>query len=171
MHWTFWIAAALALGLITVACRASGDESTGKPGDKQVGENALPGTYQSLEVMRMLTGTMSAADCEGLVVCRDEDSFQELWQRHTSRDLPAPAAPEVDFEHHFVVALFAGDRNSAGYGVEIQRISPSEDGVIVFAAESTPKEGMAQATVMTSPFEMVVVPQFDGTAELVWQGR
>ncbi|MEZ6003706.1 MAG: protease complex subunit PrcB family protein [Planctomycetota bacterium] len=160
--WIWLGTAALGVGLMAIACRS-------KPVDPV--EPAAGVLEGSMPVEHLLDGSQSGYDCEGLVVCRDTDSFAELWRKHASRQLPAPAVPDVDFNTQYVLALFAGSRPSSGYSVHIDGVTAGKRSTMVFAREQKPDPGLAQATVMVSPFTMVLVPQFDGPAELIWESR
>ncbi|HPF13533.1 MAG TPA: protease complex subunit PrcB family protein [Planctomycetota bacterium] len=161
MHWSGWVGAAVVLSIVLVACRR---EPLAEPQDPiyEGGTAAL---------MRVLQGANSGVDCQELVVCRDSATFAELWARHGRLQMPAPSMPELDFDHFYAVCLFGGSRPSGGYSVTIEGLEPTKDGVRVLAHEEEPEPGSAQITMMTAPFEIVAVPQFEGTAELVWTGN
>ncbi len=62
---------------------------------------------------------------------RTKAEWAELWKTAWERDAPA-----VDFEKYFAVAVFAGLRNTGGYGVDF--IPPVlEDGSVIIAYRVT----------------------------------
>lgn len=160
MHWGWIVGAALLAGLVLAACRR----------DPGLGPQDPPhGSHGDAQVLRMLEGTVSGIETDGVFVCRDAESLQRFWAEHTRLQLPTPPAPEVNFEGLCVVAVFCGDRPSGGYGVTIEAVKPDGvDGMRVIARETKPEPGSAQVTMMTRPFELVAVPRFTGPVELEW---
>ena len=69
-----------------------------------------------------------------------------------------------------VVAIFAGERPTAGYGVTVESVTVGTAGqsLAVVAREVKPPEGGAQAQMVSSPFSMVAVDASEGTPELTW---
>lgn len=159
MHWGWMVGAALSLGLVFAACRR--DAAHGPEGPRD-------GALAPELVQRVLQGTVSGVEADGVFVCRDDESWQRFWSEHTRLQLPTPAAPEVDFGESCVIAVFCGDRPSGGYAVEIDTIERVGEGLRVYARETRPEEGSAQVTMMTMPFELVAVPRFAGPVELEW---
>lgn len=82
-----------------------------------------------------------------------------------------PSLPSLDaefFKERLVVAAFLGDRNTAGYSVEIRRASNGT----VWVAGYGPGKGSMVAQVITAPFKVVSVPRHPWSgleSEGVWQ--
>jgi len=89
---------------------------------------------------------------------------------HLRKLVPAlPSLGEEFFKERLVVAAFMGDRNTAGYSVDIKRAS---NGAIWVAAYG-PGKGSMVAQVITAPFKVVAVPRHPWSgldAESLWQG-
>ena len=158
-HWSWILAAALLLSLVLVACRR--DAAHDSHGGAQ-------GVLGSESILRLLQGSQSGIDADGVLVCRDAESFARVWAEHTRLQLPTPPAPDVDFEEWCVIGVFCGDRPSGGYAVNIESIERVGQGLRVIAREIGPEPESAQVTVMTMPFEFVAVPSFVGPVELDW---
>jgi len=66
----------------------------------------------------------------------------------------------LDFDHHFVVAVFQGWRPTLPTpqsGVEVQGISRKEGRITIYAQFYKPVEGYEQKDVVTSPYHLVTM--------------
>jgi len=90
------------------------------------------------------------------IVVRTPDEWQVLWALHAG---PDTAAPAVDFDSTIVAAAFAGERPTAGQGIEIIGAIGEPDGVRLMVEERAPGSGMVAAQVLTSPFHIVSFPR------------
>ena len=107
------------------------------------------------------------------VVARTDDEWRTLWATHAG---PGDDAPDVDMTSVNVAAAFAGEKPTAGYGLEI---SAAEHGAAEYAehAETRPRgitlvvnereapSGRVLAQIMSSPFHIVSVPK---GVEITW---
>jgi PrcB C-terminal len=110
---------------------------------------------QATIVFAMLAqGTNSQITEARQVVVRTADEWQTLWKAHG-----ATAAPPVDFSKSMVVGVFLGERNSAGYGVQITSVRQTPDAIVVEYRERRPAPGSMTAQVITSPFQLVSIPR------------
>ncbi len=91
---------------------------------------------------------------------RNEDEFASLWLAlHSDDSMPVPV---VDFEAHDVLAVFEGERPSAGYDISIVSVMDQGDGTLaVTILHEEPGATCITNSVITSPFELVVVPKLD----------
>ena len=111
-----------------------------------IGTESAPMTFTTLD-----RGTISQIDTARTVVVRKAAEWQSLWREHAGdRELPA-----VDFAQSMVVAVFAGSRPTGGYAVEITRIEPRDDGVVVTYRERRPSPEDIVTQVLTAPFHIV----------------
>ncbi len=88
------------------------------------------------------------------VVARTDDEWRALWAAHAG---PDGQAPDVDMRSVTVAAAFAGEKPTAGYGVEIQL----RDGTLVVDEQHAAPGGIL-AQVITSPFHIVSIPKSTG---------
>jgi hypothetical protein len=96
-------------------------------------------------------------------VVRDGAAWAQLWARHAATQSPPPARPEVDFSRFMVLAVFAGGKPSACYGVQVTGVVPvGANGVQLRWREPEPPAGMMCASVMTFPAQFVQVPRVNG---------
>lgn len=88
----------------------------------------------------------------------ESKDWQDFWQQHKSSQQPPPPVPDVDFTKYQVATVFAGEKGSGGYSVEIMGVS-REDGAISLKVNYTMLvEGGAIAS-LTQPFHIIQIPQ------------
>lgn len=151
---TTGVAVALSV-IVLAACRTSAEGS----------EHA---TQEVLALEEIGGGVTSGVTESGLYVLRDQASFDALWRQHTRLSLPTPPTPEVDFESSMVVATFAGQKATGGYGVRIEEVchmpETADRGsqIVVRTSETVPEADVMTTQMTTSPFHMVRVKRMDG---------
>ncbi|MBI3047225.1 MAG: protease complex subunit PrcB family protein [Acidobacteria bacterium] len=95
------------------------------------------------------------------VVVRSLDDWRALWKAHGSSQPP----PSVDFSRSMVVAVFLGERPTAGYEVEITAVKAQGGRAVVEYVERRPAPDALVAQVLTSPFHIVSLSRSAGTPE------
>lgn len=103
-------------------------------------------------------------------VVTDPVAFAALWARHGAVQTPTPPMPQVDFDQYSVLAVFVGERNTGGYGVEVLTVRTAEGKVTATIARKVPGDG-AGTGVTTQPYHIVRIPKVDAQAvlEVVWR--
>jgi len=99
------------------------------------------------------------------VVVRTPEDWRILWALHAG---PDAAAPAIEFDSTIVAAAFAGEKPTAGYGIEIIGAIGDMDGVRLIVEEHPLGPGMLAAQVLTSPFHIVSFPRTE--REVRWSG-
>jgi hypothetical protein len=90
-----------------------------------------------------------------LVLVSDADEKQQLESllpvalKGTIRELP--------LDHQVLIAVFQGEKQGSGYGVEIMRIVDKQPGVYIYARFATPQRGQLQEGGQRSPVAVVSV--------------
>jgi uncharacterized membrane protein len=92
-------------------------------------------------------------------VVRDPRAFAAIWAAHAGR---AARPPVVDFESRMVAAIFAGERPTPGYSVEITGTRRDDSALVVLADERQPDTAQVVAQVLVSPFHIVTLARDDG---------
>lgn len=121
-----------------------------------------------LPIQTLTQGTLSGVSEASCVALRSDEELVALWARHGNLQLPLPQPPSIDFGASMVVAVFLGQRPSAGYGVEISQVDhvpgagDEPASLMVRAVETGPAPGAAVAQVVTSPFHVVQVERAEG---------
>jgi uncharacterized membrane protein len=96
-------------------------------------------------------------------IVRTVEEWRTLWAVHAG---PDAEVPDVDLVNATIAAAFAGEKMSAGYGIEIARADPIPGGVRLVVVEQRPGPGMVTAQIITSPFHIVSVPKTAG--DVAW---
>lgn len=117
----------------------------------------------------MSVTTIAKGDGSGIttarrVVVRTGEEWRALWAAHAG---PSAEAPSVDFGTQMVVAAFAGERPTPGFGVEIAGIRRDGQTLAFVVNEYRPAPGMLAAQVIVTPFHIVAIPRFDGEISFV----
>ena len=113
--------------------------------------------------------TIAKGDGSGIVeprriVVRDAVEWRALWAAHAG---PAEPAPAVDFAADMVAAVFAGERPTPGYEIEIGETRLEGAVLAIVISEVPPARGMMAAQVIVSPFHIVRLPRHEGEVRFV----
>jgi uncharacterized membrane protein len=100
-------------------------------------------------------------------VVRDRASFVAIWEAHAGRDVPAPP---VDFESRMVAAVFAGERPTPGYEIDVVGTRREDTALAVIVAERPPDPALVAAQIIVSPFHIVTLPRDDGEVRFTGAG-
>ena len=85
--------------------------------------------------------------------------WTDLWEQLHRYAIPQPALPEVDFTQHTLLAVFAGEKRSGGYTVRVERVTRTDQAVIVHVAETAPGPGDITIALITYPYQVVKIPR------------
>lgn len=91
-------------------------------------------------------------------VARTPAEWAALWKEHAGN---APA-PKVDLSKATVVAVFLGERMSAGYAAEITSVRADGSALVVLWRERKPGADQMTAQIITSPAHLASIPAFAG---------
>ena len=142
-------------GLALAGCGEAGD-----PGDQPAAP--LPSTGDpgggaaDVEILTVAKGADGPRQA-GQVVARSAADWQEAWARHGGPGSAPSLPPEVDFARQVVVAVFQGQRPSAGHEVIIESVRDRAGGLEVGYASVAPGPDCFTASVITFPFHVVAV--------------
>ncbi|ALG70187.1 hypothetical protein VY88_08880 [Azospirillum thiophilum] len=134
--------------LLLAACQG-GDRADG---------NLLPAQAEAGSVWQ---GDRSAAAERAHVVARDAAEWTALWAR------VGEPAPGVLPGGRMAVAVFLGPRDTAGYGVAIDRVQQAGAELVVGYRETVPGPAQAVAQSRTSPYAIRLLPSVAGTPKFV----
>lgn len=93
------------------------------------------------------------------VIVRDASEWGALWAVHAGLEAESPA---IDFSTRMVAAVFAGERPSPGFGIEITGARQWGAGLEVLVEQRSPAPGMMAAQVLSTPFHIVSLPRHFG---------
>ena len=121
----------------------------------------------NIDFTTIAQGTNSGYQSASQTVIDNQERWINLWQQHTSDTEPSPPVPQVDFTSYNVVAVFAGEKSTGGYSVEMLTVEtrnfqtkdlPSLV-IVVEYRQPQPEDFVTEA--MTYPYHMIKIPQVD----------
>ena len=92
---------------------------------------------------------------------RTQDQWNNLWKKHASIQSPPSPPPGVNFTTEMVVALFAGEKTTGGYEVEITRAELKDSTLYIYYVEKNPTSGGMAIQAITQPFHLARLPRHD----------
>lgn len=96
---------------------------------------------------------------------KTEDEFASLWNfLHADDQIPVPT---VDFEAHDVLAVFDGLHPTGGYDISVVAVEPIDGVLKVTILHEEPGTSCITTEVVTSPFELVVIPKSEAPIERI----
>ena len=108
-------------------------------------------------------GAYSGRTVAGRIACTEDQTWRDLWNEHMANE--PSSRPAVDFSSEAVLAVFAGQRPSSGWTVEITSAETPEPsspaavrGTLTVRYVIRAPLGPAQ-DVLTHPFHIVRVPR------------
>jgi len=104
------------------------------------------------------------------VIGRTQEAWENLWKRHTSIQSPRSPLPTVNFATEMVVGLFAGEKTTGGYDVELTRAELKDSNLYIYFAEKTPISGGMAIQALTQPFHLAKLAKHDAAVIFVKLG-
>lgn len=114
-----------------------------------------------LQIFTISKGAQSGIKQRLLVTVKDKEGWADLWAQHTSRVVPVPMLPEVDFSREMVVAAFMGEKRTGGYDIEIISATRTAEAVSILFTERAPAPDRFVIQVLTHPYHVVRVARTD----------
>lgn len=93
-------------------------------------------------------------------VVRSEEEWNSFWSFHAAAMLSRPV-PFVDFSEYIVAGVFAGQKPSGGYEVEITGIEAGNNSLNIYYKETAPSAGQVVTMVMSQPFHIIKIKKSD----------
>jgi hypothetical protein len=110
-----------------------------------------PREAEPLKVTSIAKGPNSQIEELKTVAVRSVEEWTALWKAHA----PDTKPPAVDFKQSMVLAVFAGTKPTAAFGIEIAQVDARESEVVVTYAETAPGPSDMVAQMLTTPFHIV----------------
>lgn len=123
--------------------------------------SAYQAPAEELIFERIAEGAQSAAEEQAFILVQDEAELLELWNVAYGAQLNVPPLPDVNFQREAVLAVFAGQKPTGGYGVELRGVELERDDVYVDLLLTEPAEGSMNTQALTSPWLMLRVLRAD----------
>lgn len=96
------------------------------------------------------TGTIRTAS--------DGAQWTNLWREHTSTQLPTAEMPPIDFSKEMVVCVLAGEKPTAGYGIEVVDANFDGKAMVLGTRQTQPAEDAIVPQIVTRPYHMIATP-------------
>ena len=85
-----------------------------------------------------------------------KDGFEKLWtMAHGSSGAPIP---EIDFSTEYAIGVFAGQRPTGGYAIEVASVTDEDVVRTVNVLLTKPGTNCMVTEAFTSPYQIIVVP-------------
>lgn len=104
-------------------------------------------------------GRNSAYPTANQLVISSRAEWIDFWQEHSSDSIPPPPVPEVDFTQYQIVAVFAGEKPTGGYSVEITNVEATNSQLVITAKYSQPQLDDIVTEAFTYPHHIIKIPR------------
>lgn len=121
----------------------------------------------NIEFTTIAKGTNCGYEVADRRLIDSRGEWVEVWQQFTSDTIPAPSLPEVDFLFYQVIAIFAGNKPTGGYSVEILAVestnstSLDESSLELTVEFREPQPGEPVSEEITQPYHIIKIPQIN----------
>lgn len=88
--------------------------------------------------------------------CRTRDELTSLWEKYHG---DANLMPAIDFNSNMVLFASRGEKNSGGFGIEIESVTEKETEIVVKCVNVDPPPGAMVTMALTYPYAMATVPK------------
>lgn len=139
----------LLLGCTPKTNNGSYGSSTPPEGDK---------LYFQTVAQRAMSGINTKEDH----VVTDDKQWSSLWAKIHSDESMVPNMPQIDFSTGTLLAVFMGEKNTGGFGIEIKEVIDTGKQIVALVEEITPQEGGMVTMAFTSPYHIVKVENPEG---------
>lgn len=134
-------------------------------------QSYAPPVTASLTIDLMLAGTMkfqtidkgyySGYSNPAYHVINNANEWTYVWNQHTQTMLPQQPPPEVDFSKTTIIAVFMGEFNTGGYGIEITEVIDTGLSVVVKVEKTYPGKGCIVTQAFSQPYHIVKLDKID----------
>lgn len=83
-----------------------------------------------------------------------EDEFAKLWKQTGSTE----KVPVIDFSKAYVVAVFAGEKPTAGYTIAVEQVTELRDKRTIHVTIEEPGDGCEASNATMNPYQIIRVP-------------
>jgi hypothetical protein len=117
---------------------------------------AAYGIARTLEIRRIGQWTRTGIGEARRLVIKDANTWAQFWSELGMGDRPA-----VDFTRDVVVVAAAGQRQTGGHEIAIDRVTQTDGELTVEVVERTPGPNCMTTASLTQPVDIVIVPASD----------
>lgn len=93
-------------------------------------------------------------------MCVDSLSkWRSLWEQLHRYTIPQPVLPEIDFTQYMLIAVFAGEKKSGSYSVQVQQVRETKQALIVHTVVKSPDPDQVVIAQIIYPYQIVKIPR------------
>lgn len=108
---------------------------------------------KAVSFTRLAYGSRSSVTARVNYLITSPGQLKELWKLIDATSTP----PSVDFKTQAVIAIFAGEKPSAGYAVAVSKIEDAEKRMVSVAL-TDPDDSCATKRSTMAPYEILLMP-------------
>lgn len=131
------------------------------------GPTAGGSEHQQHSFRTLAEGAYSRVSQRTVAVVRDE----QAWKGLAPKLGPASLRGAVDWEKDQLLVLFAGERTSGGYRVEVTRIAMEGAEAVVHVTDIEPDPSCSTTQALTYPFAVIAMPRSTRDPVARWTTR
>lgn len=134
--------------------------------------SAQPGTPGGrLQFTTVQRGAYSGVSEQMAVLITDEAGWNRHWRSHASTQVPAPAAPAVDFSQSSLLAVYMGEKMTGGYSLEVLEVKLENSVLTARVRQIAPGPGDMVTMALTQPYQIIRLPRVaaDTQVKIVWE--
>ena len=128
-------------------------------------QSVLSEPYSQIEFQTIEKGFFSGHKKAAYYVIENEDEWADIWNQHQRFRWPKIPPPEVNFSETMIIAVFMGEFNTGGYGIEIKNILDMNESVLVKIEKTYPGRRCVVTLAVTEPFHIVRVERIEKKIE------
>jgi hypothetical protein len=100
-----------------------------------------------------------------LIVVREQEVWQQIWDTFRQGRRPQRAAPVIDFAKEMLVVATLGQQRSGGHNIEIVEARIAGNALQIRIEETYPAPDCIVTANITSPVDIVILPRHPGPIE------
>lgn len=112
---------------------------------------------RTMEFQTIDKGYHSGHENPAYYVINDAAEWADIWNQHVQIFFPQSPPPEVDFSNTTIIAVFMGQFNTGGYGIEVKEIVDTGPSVVVEVEKTYPCKGCVVTLALSQPYHIVKV--------------
>jgi hypothetical protein len=122
---------------------------------------------EDLPVTRVTQAVFGGFSTPERLVVTSQPQLQEAWAAMFARISHPPEVPAVDFSSEFVIIASSGTKPSTGYNIFVDAAVATTRNVTVTVRSVSPGPNCGNATVITTPTDIVRIPLRSRTVDFV----
>lgn len=110
-----------------------------------------------LSFQQISKGDQSSQDSNISLIITNQSELNQLYESY----LQYESLPVVDFTRYQLIAVFMGQKGSAGYSIQVTKVIEEQSVISVNVLQTSPASSCSTASVITNPYNIVMIPKSD----------